>query len=814
MTEKSPEVLATADLTPISPSPLHISSPIVIPALQDQADNLCNMSLPPSTTEAFAASTSAMGYLGVGQNGLPTINTQDDAHGSDAAVSEESDLYDDNDASTQDVKEGAALVGAKGEDTKHSIGQDGATEDVSQTNKSSPSSDTSQSMTSQSQVTTSSHEFSTNPAQAVSQSLQNASQPAAEGNREPQELQKPQEQAVVAPSLTSNTNALQPAEAPTENSDQHSSAPNDEIDIQSLVDTIIGNASANNGNNANQASASQNPANLPSSAHAVSLPPRPPLPQQPASSYVRPEDALSYQQGLGYPSASMGSSILPPPPGTYTAGAPGTAQAPRDNPPPLPAPAVNAATTHAYPGAQLDTTYAAAVGAPAQVVDQSQRWEKFLQEERRYVSEAKWDRFPDGSRLFIGNLSSDRVSKREVFDIFVPYGRLAQISLKQAYGFVQYHTLSEGQAAMDNLQGIEVQGRKIHLEFSRTQKKDGEGEKRSKNKRDKDHHDGGRGRRDDYRPRQSSPRRGSHRHGARDSSRGYYDDFSSRGRSRSPDYGRRDSGHYRRRSPSPYRRHSEAELNLPRRYGGEVPDVQFLLIHDVGRDFISWVERAFIGQGLRVQVMFLSPHYPRDAVIHRQALEGVHAVVELDYRAQQTGFISLQVFDRSAGRDNVRYDQYQDLDPNVAASLVTRTKSQAQLHPSYGAHYPPPPHYGQPAQPPPSYLPPAYPSQPYPNAYPSVGAQPNANVAIQQILGNLQGHQGHQGHPSGPVPGQLAGGNPDVNRLLASMGGSSATGSVPPQPHGGYPPPANGTANGDSSRHVQDIMAQLAQFRQ
>lgn len=60
-----------------------------------------------------------------------------------------------------------------------------------------------------------------------------------------------------------------------------------------------------------------------------------------------------------------------------------------------------------------------------------------------------------------GNLSSERVSKKEVFDIFSQYGKLAQISLKQAYGFVQYHAVTEGQAATDALQGTEISGRKI-----------------------------------------------------------------------------------------------------------------------------------------------------------------------------------------------------------------------------------------------------------------------------------------------------------------------------------------------------------------
>lgn len=63
--------------------------------------------------------------------------------------------------------------------------------------------------------------------------------------------------------------------------------------------------------------------------------------------------------------------------------------------------------------------------------------------------------------LVAGNLSSDKVTKRDIFDLFHHYGRLAQISLKSAFGFVQYHTLEEAQAAVENLQGAEVKGRKI-----------------------------------------------------------------------------------------------------------------------------------------------------------------------------------------------------------------------------------------------------------------------------------------------------------------------------------------------------------------
>lgn len=45
--------------------------------------------------------------------------------------------------------------------------------------------------------------------------------------------------------------------------------------------------------------------------------------------------------------------------------------------------------------------------------------------------------------------------------MFSRFGRLAQISLKSAFGFVQYHTIEEAQAAVESLQGMEVKGRKI-----------------------------------------------------------------------------------------------------------------------------------------------------------------------------------------------------------------------------------------------------------------------------------------------------------------------------------------------------------------
>ena len=73
---------------------------------------------------------------------------------------------------------------------------------------------------------------------------------------------------------------------------------------------------------------------------------------------------------------------------------------------------------------------------------------------------------PNPNTVPAGNLSQERVSKRDVWDLFHPCGRLAQISLKNAYGFVQYHTLPDAETAMKTLQGAEVKGRKIRTSIT------------------------------------------------------------------------------------------------------------------------------------------------------------------------------------------------------------------------------------------------------------------------------------------------------------------------------------------------------------
>lgn len=56
---------------------------------------------------------------------------------------------------------------------------------------------------------------------------------------------------------------------------------------------------------------------------------------------------------------------------------------------------------------------------------------------------------------------TEKVSKRDVFYLFHKYGRIAQISIKQAYGFVQFYEISSCAAALAKEQGQELRGRKI-----------------------------------------------------------------------------------------------------------------------------------------------------------------------------------------------------------------------------------------------------------------------------------------------------------------------------------------------------------------
>ncbi|KAI5790006.1 hypothetical protein FPQ18DRAFT_367853 [Pyronema domesticum] len=358
--------------------------------------------------------------------------------------------------------------------------------------------------------------------------------------------------------------------------------------------------------------------------------------------------------------------------------------------------------------------------------EEEEAFTKFLQDERDYVTQGQWDRFPNGSRLFIGNLPTEKVTKRDLFRLFIKHGRLAQISIKQAYGFVQFLTSESCAAALRHEQGSSVRGRKMHLEISKPQRNTGSSARtsteassaRTRRSRSPDYNRGG-----------SSPRHNGN------SDRDDYASRRRRSRSRSP------PARYRQRSRS---RSPEDDVPLPRRAPDQVPEVQILInifispFTNSNRNFIWWVENAFKVRHLKVDMLFLNPRLQMSSVVKRQVLEGVQAVVFLNRQMQTASKISIQVFDRR-DEGEALYSQYDNLDPSIAAELVFQAKTSQQQHiqaqqarQHQQAPPPPPPvaQYGYGAPPA------APPAQPTPQALTSLAALA-AIPGLASMFGNL-----------------------------------------------------------------------------
>ncbi|KAL8810166.1 MAG: hypothetical protein Q9223_000327 [Gallowayella weberi] len=308
----------------------------------------------------------------------------------------------------------------------------------------------------------------------------------------------------------------------------------------------------------------------------------------------------------------------------------------------------------------------------------------------------------------------------------------------------------------------------------------------------------------------------------------------------------------------------EANLPMPRRDPRNVPEVQLILIEDVDRTFVAYIEKTFRDRGLTCGV-FQLPRVSLVAVIKRQILEGVQAVVKILRQSQITGKIPLQVFDYSAGVDNVRYEgneriqlsefaeiliiflpEYNEVDAHIAAELVVRAKASRLGPPAVSPSYGIPP-YGRPPQPPlQSPIPPQQAPQPPnianlitsldgPALQKLLGAmaqtQPSPQTPQQPpsqfpdfssvLGGNHQHQQVQQGYPQYPqqsrqqqpdpyTPNPNAppfGNNPALTSLLANVGAN--------RPHlqqQGMPPMPQDQPG--QQQHVQNIMEQLARWKQ
>jgi hypothetical protein len=73
-------------------------------------------------------------------------------------------------------------------------------------------------------------------------------------------------------------------------------------------------------------------------------------------------------------------------------------------------------------------------------------------------------------------------------------------------------------------------------------------------------------------------------------------------------------------------------------------------------DFIRYVEDTFRSHNLRINVLIMSPRLSEPAVVRRQIIEGVLAIVRIDMAALSKSKVNVQIFDRRSGASNVQFN--------------------------------------------------------------------------------------------------------------------------------------------------------------
>ncbi|CAI5760497.1 unnamed protein product [Candida verbasci] len=102
--------------------------------------------------------------------------------------------------------------------------------------------------------------------------------------------------------------------------------------------------------------------------------------------------------------------------------------------------------------------------------EEEQEYEAFIQRENHYLNLQNWDEFPDKSRLFIGNLPANTISKQDLFRIFSQYGEVIQIAIKAGYGFTQFRTAEACAECIKGETGVPLHNKILRLDASKPQK--------------------------------------------------------------------------------------------------------------------------------------------------------------------------------------------------------------------------------------------------------------------------------------------------------------------------------------------------------
>lgn len=406
-----PPEFHTKTLSPLSPVPVHPPVPSKIPVLRNQIDPIFNM----TSTHTEVPHTSAPEH----PTPDPIAAASPRSEGSPSAGSSFSDAY----------KEQTDVVEGNKSDTVEQVVEDGDSDDYAMTFDSDGAEGSDSQVISQANV-----EQDTNTLPAPVPAFSTLPQNGIVADTQPVQTIAPP----THPS-TAHSPALHASESTPDQGDTEADKPKNhtyediasgEVDIQALLDNITANAEKNEVASALSTPTSANPSssslpkgisNLP--AHS-SLPPRP---QVPLPSYPFQDDASKHRPGQ--PNHPQPANTYRPPPGVNVpliapSAAPGTSTDSRGvlyappaatfrqplhfptgspiSPAGLPYPDIPRLGNQDHPAQSIEYSDPNMDADIRWGPDVQQKYDTFLSEERNYVTEGQWDRFPNGSRLFIG----------------------------------------------------------------------------------------------------------------------------------------------------------------------------------------------------------------------------------------------------------------------------------------------------------------------------------------------------------------------------------------------------------------------------
>lgn len=341
MSDPEPEIQASADLSPVSPSPVQSAASGAVPALQETVD----------TIEAMVAQADAPAELTLDVAAAPAVENNTDV------VDDES--FDD------------AYVQAEADAPAQQLPTDQPTadnDDYAATFDSPPGSpqyDPPEGDTIDAEIMPATGDLTQASAATSGTATPTAHAPNAQ--------QHAQTDAASAQTAASSVSSAAPSGAASKASSVAATSQDEGLDIGQLVaDLTSGSAQPD------ATAGSPNAANAAASATSTSLPPRPPVPLETSQPTYGENEMHTLDNGLGFVLDTTGASANR-----------SSASGPPANAPTEPRSKHNPRTLHA-----------------GRSDDFQRQWDRFVNDERQYMSDAKWDRFPEGSRLFIGTLTS------------------------------------------------------------------------------------------------------------------------------------------------------------------------------------------------------------------------------------------------------------------------------------------------------------------------------------------------------------------------------------------------------------------------